>query len=81
MKIVVRSNSRIDFTLSVEDNQTVLELKEMLEKKTRIKVDEMFLSHRGRLLYDEAELGTCNFKEMDMVIMNIRLLSCKKCSC
>ncbi|EFP03658.1 hypothetical protein GCK72_025452 [Caenorhabditis remanei] len=81
MQIVVRPISGIDFTLSVEDNQTVQELKENIKNKTGVPVDQMRLIHRGRQLSNETELGTRNFKELDIVFMLLRLLSCSKCPC
>jgi UV excision repair protein RAD23 len=73
MKITLRNLQQQNFTIEIEEDQTVLNLKEKIqaEKGSEYPVVGQKLIYNGKILTDEAKLGDCEIEEKKFIVVMV----------
>ena len=73
MQIVIKTLTGKKAPLNVESENTVLQVKQTLQEKEGIAVDQIRLIHNGKQLNDESRLEEYNLKAGDVIHMVLQL--------
>ncbi len=76
MLITIETLTKKVFPVEVEQNYTVVQLKELIQSTEGIPPDQQRLIFAGKQLEDERLLSDYNIKEKDKIIMILRLRGC-----
>ena len=76
MQIFIKTLKGETFTLDVEPNYTIEQVKEILQHKNGLPPDNQRLIFKGRQLEDEKRLADCNVKKEDTLHLVLRLKGC-----
>jgi len=71
MKVTIKTLQQDKFTIDAEPSETVLNLKEKIQKTKTHPVQLQKLIYSGKVLSDSATLESCSLKETDFVVLMV----------
>lgn len=76
MNLTVKTLKGGKFTIDVDESNTVAQVKEVIERtNAELPASSMKLIHSGKVLKDDDEIGSCNIKPADFLVVMIAKVS------